>query len=75
MSLDLVKIAARVAAYDFKTKVKINALAIEEIGRAANVSDLNAVAEAILESPVHDAIQNLANAIADEAAKLGKGSG
>jgi hypothetical protein len=75
MRIDLVRIAARVAAYDFKTKMKINMLAIEEIGRAANVSDLNAVAEAIADSPVHGAIQGLADAIAAEAKKIGQDVG
>lgn len=75
MRLDLVRIAARVAAYDFKTKMKINMLAIEEIGRAANVPDLNAVAEAIADSPVHGAVQGLADAIAAEATKIGQEMG
>lgn len=75
MKLDLLRIAARVAAYDFKTKMKINALAIEEIGRAAGVSDLDAVAVHIMESPVHGAIQALADAIHDEASKIGKDLG
>lgn len=75
MKLDLLKLTARVAAYDFKTKMRINALAIEEIGRTSNVSDLNAVAEHIADSPVHGAIQALADAIADEAAKIGRDVG
>lgn len=73
--IDLLRITARVAAYDFKTKMKINMLAIEEIGRAAGVDDLNAVAEHIADSPVHGAIQGLADAIADEATKIGKDIG
>lgn len=73
--MDLVKIAARVAAYDFKTKMRINALVIEEIGRLANVPDLNAVAEHIADSPVHAAIQSLADAVSDEASKMGKDVG
>lgn len=73
--MDLLRIAARVAAYDFKVKMKINALAIEEIGRASGVSDLNAVAEHIMESPVHAAVQALADAIHDEASKIGKDVG
>jgi len=72
MSLDLVRIAARVAAYDFKTKMKINALVIEEIGRTSGVQDLNAVADAIAESPVHGAIQALADAVHDESQKISK---
>lgn len=73
--MDLVRIAARVAAYDFRTKMRINALVIEEVGRLANVPDLNAVAEHIADSPVHVAIQSLADAVSDEAAKMGKDVG
>lgn len=68
--MNLLKIAARVAAYDFKTKMKINALVIEEIGRGSGIDDLNIVAEYIADSPVHAAIQQLADAIHDEAAKI-----
>lgn len=73
--MDLVRIAARVAAYDFRTKMRINALVIEEVGRLANVSDLNAVAEHIADSPVHAAIQSLADAVSAEASKVGKDVG
>jgi hypothetical protein len=75
MRLDLHRIAARVAAYDFKTKMKINMLAIEEISRAVGTDDHDAVAAHIMESPVHGAIQALADAIHDEAAKVSKDIG
>jgi len=73
--MNLYRIAARVAAYDFKTKMKINMLAIEEIARAVGTDDHDAVALHIMESPVHGAVQALADAIHDEASKIGKDLG
>ncbi len=70
----LLRIAARVAAeYDFRTKAKINALVITEVGRLSGVEDLNAVSEGLLDSPVHQSIQALAEAVKDAAESLGKG--
>ncbi len=67
--MDLQAIALRVAKYDFKTKMKINALVITELARESGL-DENDVAMAIMESGVHRQIQDLADAIGEEAEKL-----
>lgn len=65
------KIASRLAGYDFRTKMEINALVLKELGRVIGKdSDLNVVAEAIADSPIHLLIQQLADAIDEEANKI-----
>jgi hypothetical protein len=66
----LYSIALRVAGYDFKAKMKINALVIQEIARVSGVEDMNAIAGLIAESPIHDGIQALADSITEEAEKI-----
>ena len=62
--------AHRVAGYDFKTKAMINRLVLEEIKREAGLDSTNVVAQAIMDSQIHDAIQQLADAIHDEADRI-----
>ncbi len=69
--MDLHAMAVRVAGYDFKTKMKINALVISELAQETGLGE-NDVAVAIMESGVHKQIQELADAIGDEAEKLKK---
>jgi hypothetical protein len=68
--VDLKAMAHRVAGYDFKTKVMINRLVLEEIKREAGLDSTNTVAQAIMDSQIHDAIQQLADAIHDEADRI-----
>lgn len=62
------------ANYDFKSKMKVNALVISEIARLAlgdeDSSSFNTVAEAIEKSPIHDEIAKLAEMISSEANKI-----
>ncbi len=67
--MDLHAMAARVAGYDFKTKMKINALVISELARETGLEE-NDVAMAIMESGVHKRIQELADAIGEEADRM-----
>jgi hypothetical protein len=67
--MDLQAMAVRIAGYDFKTKMKINALVISELAQETGLGE-NDVAVAIMESGVHKQIQELADAIGDEAEKL-----
>ena len=68
--MDLFRIALRVAGYDFKTKMKLNVLVIQELARLSGLEDTNTVAELIADSPIHNEIQALANVISDEAEKM-----
>lgn len=61
--------AARLAGYDFQTKMRINMLVIESVAKGAGISE-NDAAAAIAESPVHGKVQELADAIQAEAERL-----
>lgn len=63
--------AVRIAeGYDFRTKMKINAIVIKELARETGMSE-NDVAAAISESPVlHEEIQKLADAVHSEAERI-----
>jgi hypothetical protein len=68
--VDFKAMANRVAGYDFKTKIMINRLVLEEIKREAGLDSTNAAAQAIMDSQIHDAIQQLADAIHNEADRI-----
>jgi hypothetical protein len=65
----ILRIALKVAGYDFKAKMKINALVLEEMSRLTGI-DIDMVAGQIAESPVHEHIQSLADSISEEAENL-----
>lgn len=67
--MDIMTISKRIAAsYDFKTKMKLNAVAIEELARALDSDDLNSAAES-LSPETHKLIQALADSIAKDSKK------
>lgn len=68
--MDFRAMAYRVARYDFKTKIMIDRLVLEEIKREAGLDSTNAAAQAIMDSQIHSTIQQLADAIHDEADKI-----
>jgi hypothetical protein len=72
--MDIFAIASRIAAsgYDFRTKMRINALVLEEIAREAglDLTEMNDVATGISESDIHGLIQQLANTVHEEAERL-----
>ena len=57
--------------YDFKTKMKINKLVIEEIARESGFEkDLKSIAIGLVDSPIHSLVQELADSIHQEAERL-----
>jgi hypothetical protein len=73
--MDLTMIATRIAAdYDFQTKMKINALVLEETTRESGYdrSRINDIAKKLSESDIHQNIQNLADFIHEEAERISK---
>jgi len=67
--MDIQAMASRVAGYDSKTKMKINAPVISELSRETGLGE-NDMAVAIMESGVHRQTQELADAVHEEAEKL-----
>ena len=73
--MDLHRIARRVAKYDFRTKAKLNAFILNEVakqvvGHEPNDDDYNKISEAMLESPLHQDINLMAEDIASEVDRI-----